>query len=215
MRAYIKVLCVCLVSLAAAFNLSNASAGQWWAKVGPSYIDFDEDVSLKQGGEKVPGANAHFSNSTSFAAEVGYSFNDNWSLGFTFGVPPTTKIYGRGSVEQIGKVGEVTYAPAALSVEYHFDTGTRLRPYVGVGAVFVYILKSKESTVDNLDADNAFGSLIKAGLEYPLTDRVGLFVDVQKMFIETTAKGNLMGAPVKADITLNPFITHAGVMFKF
>jgi outer membrane protein len=80
------------------------------------------------------------------------------------------------------------------------------------------VFASKDGAIQQLDAKNGWGSALQAGLNVPLSQRFGLFVDVKKVFVKTTATGFLAadgGAPVKAETTLNPVLIHLGVSAKF
>ncbi len=69
------------------------------------------------------------------------------------------------------------------------------------------VFASKDGANQQLDAKNGWGSALQAGLNVPLSQRFGLFVDVKKVFVKTTATGFLPaagGAPVRAETTPNP-----------
>jgi len=59
------------------------------------------------------------------------------------------------------------------------------------------------------------GGAVQLGAEYQLGRRWGLYFDVKKVFLETNATAVLDGAPLKADIQLNPIILSGGLSFHF
>lgn len=204
--------------LAVGHSAASADEGPWRVRVGPARITFDESVTLSAGGAAVPGAGATLSDNTALLAEIGYRLTPAWSLGLTIGVPPTTKVSGSGTAEAFGRLGKVTYGPLGLTAQYQFDLGLPVRPYVGAGAVYYMIMKTRDGAIQDLEVDNAWGSVLQVGAELPLSERYGLFLDVKKLFLKTTASGVLPaagGAPVSANVTLNPLVVHAGLSIRF
>lgn len=195
----------------------TAPDASWWIRAGAAWVDFDEKVDLSAAGSAVPGANASVKNNSTVLLETGYRLSPSWSLGLTVGYPPTTTLTGTGSVTAVGKVGEVHYAPAALTLQYRIDVWSRygIYPYVGAGVTYVRVFSSTDGNVSNFHADSAWGRLLQAGVEYKISDSWGLFLDIKKFVVSTTATGNLGPAPVTASVRLDPLVTTAGVMFHF
>lgn len=195
-----------------------AADEDWRLRVGPGRIAFHEQITLSIGGAPVPGAGAKLSDDTTLLAEIGYRFTPEWSAGLTVDIPPTTDIDGTGSAAAFGRLGEMKYGPLALTGQYQFNAGGRLQPYLGAGAVYYLVMDEKDGAVAGLTVDNAWGSVLQAGVDYKLSPTLGLFVDVKKLFLKTTASGNLPalgGAPVKADAKLDPLVIQAGLLLQF
>lgn len=169
-------------------------------RTGAAWVAFDENAELQAGGQPVLGANANVKNNAAFLAEFGYRFAPNISLGLTVGYPPTTTLTGNGSVTSLGAIGKVKYGPAALTLQYQFDSLVQynLYPYVGVGVTYLKVFSSTDGSVTNFQARSAWGGLAQVGLEYRITRRLGLFVDFKKFIVRTSAVGNLGPTPVHA-----------------
>lgn len=211
----LAILAVAPAMAQTADTMQNGS--RWWVRAGAAWVDFDENVGLSAGGASVPGANAKVKNNATFLVETGYRFYSDWSVGLTVGYPPTTTLTGTGTVSAVGKVGEVKYAPAALTLQYQI-TGLQkynLFPYVGAGVTYVKIFSSTDGNVSNFHADSAWGRLLQAGLEYKISENMGIFLDVKKFFVSTTATGNLGPAPVTAAVRLDPLVTTLGLSYHF
>ena len=58
----------------------------------------------------------------------------------------------------IGRLGETTYGPMALTAHYHFTGLGRLQPYVGVGAAFMYVFDEKDGLMGQLNLDHPWAS---------------------------------------------------------
>ena len=48
-----------------------------------------------------------------------------------------------------------------------------------------------------------------------LSNRLSLFVDAKQIFLNTTARGTVAGAPARANIRINPLIVTGGLSFHF
>ncbi|WP_295481332.1 OmpW family outer membrane protein [uncultured Pseudomonas sp.] len=220
-HAAFRFCALALPAVALAASPVQAEPGHWWLRTGPAFVDFKNDVTLKApllGGE-IPGADAQVKDNVTVAAEIGYSFDEHWALGLTIGYPPTTELKARGSLQGLGKLGSITYGPAALTAQYRFTQFGRFQPYVGAGWSYMLVLDSKDKAVSNLDVDDVNGGVLQAGFEYRSSERLGWFFDVKRFFLEAQATGNapaaLGGIPVKADIVLDPTVYTTGVVFYF
>lgn len=212
-KSLIPIVCAGFVAVTAYPAFADDSP--WWLRVGPGYINYYEDATLKAFGHKIPGANAETNNNKALIAEVGYHLTPNWSVGFTFGTPPEATLKGTGTAKGFGTFGKAKYGPSILSLQYQFNEGSAFRPYIGAGASYMYIFSSKDGVVQGLDVKNAWGFQIQAGAEYWVTKEYGLFLDVKKFALKTEATGTMDAAPVKAEIDLDPLVVQTGLVFHF
>ncbi|MFB2550360.1 OmpW/AlkL family protein [Ensifer soli] len=188
---------------------------RWFLKSGPAVLILNEGAEVKAGGAKVPGGTISIDNHYTAAFELGYFLTDNIAVSFTGGFPPTVDINGAGTLSPTGKLGAVTYGPTALTAQYHFDEIGRFRPYIGGGPMFMFVFDNKDGALNKLKVDPAIGATVQAGVDMKITDDWGLFVDVKKAYLRTDSSGSLGGAPVKADVRLDPLVISAGVSLKF
>lgn len=206
-----------LAAVACVPGLAHAAEPNWWLHAGPVHVGFNTQATISAAGSVLPGADARASSNTALGLEVGYAVTDAVVVALTVGVPPTTRLVGRGGPPDGFELGRVKYAPAVFSAHYHFDLGS-VRPYVGAGVNYTRVLKSKDGLVAQLDVKSAWGSVLQAGVDVPLSGRWGLFLDVKKIFLKTDASGVLPafgGAPAQATIRLDPLLVHAGVSWRF
>ncbi|MDG6096275.1 OmpW family protein [Alteromonas sp. ZYF713] len=211
-----------LLSTALLLVAGNASAQSketgWYLELGPAHVEFSEAAKVAVAGNPIPNSDAILSNNQTVAAGLGYRFDNNFSVIGIIGVPPTTKLKGAGSLAGMD-VGEVTYGPAIVTLNYHFPTTGAFKPYIGAGINYTIIFDTEDGNdISNFDADDTSGAVLRAGFEYRFHENHGLFVSANKIFISTTATGSVPafgGAPVKADIDLDPLIIHAGWILRF
>lgn len=192
-----------------------ASDPPWFVRLGVGGVLFDSSASLALGGVGVPGASAHAGNNVTAIIEFGYYINDNLSLQLTGGYPPTTSLTGTGTIASLGKLGQTTYAPAVLSLDYHVKNFGAFQPYLGIGIVEALILATKDGVVRNLNIPSSAGWAVEGGFDYFVNRNWSVFVDAKYLFLTVAASGNALGAPVTAEVHLNPTILTGGVAYHF
>lgn len=199
---------------------ANASAqvSPWAAYLGLGHVQFDASANVSANGAGIPGGSAAASSSTGVAFGVIYTFNPDWSLELALGLPLTTTLSGVGTLEAAGKLGNVQYGPAVLSLRRSLPQLGSVHPYVGVGVNYTIVLSSKDGSVQSLDAKSAWGTVAQAGFELPLNKQWSLGLDFKKVWIRTTATGTLPalgGAAAQADVRLDPLISTFALIRKF
>lgn len=217
-----KRLPIAAALIAAGYLTSPPALGQsatksWWVHTGPVAVKFDSDAKLTVGGAPVDGASATAKDNTTLALEIGYELAPSTIVSLTVGIPPITTLTGKGAPVDGIALGKVKYAPAVLSAHYHFDVGT-VKPYIGAGVNYTAILASRDGAVADLDVKNAWGAVIQAGVDIPLSSDWSLFADVKKIYLKTRATGTVPAfgnPPAQAKIRLNPLLFNVGVAWRF
>jgi outer membrane protein len=69
--------------------------------------------------------------------------------------------------------------------------------------------------MNELKVKNTVGIAFQAGADIMVNRHWGVFVDVKKALLRTTATGYLGPAPVKADVKLDPLVLSGGVTYRF
>ncbi|HSV84863.1 MAG TPA: OmpW family outer membrane protein [Ramlibacter sp.] len=187
----------------------------WWIHVGPDHVQFHTKADVRLAGASVSGANVEASSNTTLGVEIGYDLSPNLSARVTVGVPPTTKLTGTGPLAPAGELGRVNYGPAVASLTWAFGAAGSVRPYLGAGINYTIVLKSRDGAITSLDVRSAFGGVLQAGLEVPIDRNWGVFLDLKKIYLKTTACGFAGGAPAHASVRLDPLLVHAGLSYRF
>ena len=108
------------------------------------------------------------------------------------------------------KIGDTQILPINVTAQYHFMPSARIRPYVGAGLNY-----TRFSDIDilggavDLDSDS-FGPVLQAGVDWALTDRWMINLDVKRIWISTDASGAASGG-----VDVDPWVYGIGVGFKF
>lgn len=212
----IKRAAVAALAIAATATAAHAEdSSQWFAHVGAALVHPDASDTLTLGGQLVPGSNVHIEQRWTVEGEVGRYLTRNIAISVAGGYPPTFIVQGAGSVSAFGQLGKMTGGPAAVMVQYHFLRDQKIQPYVGAGPAVLVVFSTRDGTVQNLRAATVAGPAVQAGADIMLNDRWGLFVDVKKAWITTTAKGSAEGFPVRAEVKVNPIVPSFGVAYHF
>jgi outer membrane protein len=111
-------------------------------------------------------------------------------------------------------LGSVWLLPPTVTAQYHFNTNTPFKPYLGAGVNYTHFFGADEgSSIASIDYDNSFGPALQAGLDYAIDDHWVVNVDVKKIWINSDVKVN--GGAVTADVDINPLVIGVGVGYKF
>ena len=133
-------------------------------------------------------------------------------------IAATTKHNAVGLNTALGasaNLGSVWLLPPTLSIQYHLQTGTGVKPYVGAGVnyTFFYSEKAAGGAITDFNLNDSFGFSLQAGADFELTENMFLNVDVKKLFLKTDVIIN--GGGVTADLKINPWIFGVGIGRKF
>lgn len=214
--ARIRMIALAAVAATALATSAQAQeAGDWILHIGPALVAPDESATLTAGGAPVPGGNVSIDAEWSIEGEASYFLTPNVAISVAAGFPPEFTIKGAGSLAGVGTAGKMTGGPAGVFAQYHFNRAGRVSPYVGAGVAFLVVFGTEDGTLSNVEADSAVGTSLQAGANLWLNERWGAFVDVKKVFIETESTGTLGGAPVHANVTLDPLVTNFGLAYRF
>lgn len=119
-------------------------------------------------------------------------------------------------------LGDVWLLPPTLTLQYHFDTGTQFKPYVGAGVNATFFFNEDEGAVaDGVDYDPSFGGAVQVGFDYDLDGQPGgwlLNADVKKIWINSDVTVDFttaLGASVNADVDINPLVVGIGFGYKY
>jgi outer membrane protein len=156
--------------------------------------------------------------------------DDGYSLGITFTYMATNNI-GVGilgawpfkhdiDVATLGTVAEIEHLPPTVTLQYHFDTASKLHPYVGAGINYTTFLDEDTKgalTGASLDLDDSWGVALEAGFDYELQNDWSVGAAVWWIDIDTDATVSGAGAPFDAsyEVEIDPWVFMLSVGKKF
>lgn len=179
-----------MTKILAAFTLTTAlaalaapalaqSKGDWTVGVGAGYIDPKSDNgSLADLASKV-------GSDTRPIFTVEYFIRDNLGIELLASTPYEHDVKLNGSID----AGSVKHLPPTLSMNYHIPTSSVWKPYVGAGLNYT-IFFDEQSPLGELSADNSFGISLQAGLDYLVTEKGAVRLNVRWFDIDTDVELN-------------------------
>jgi outer membrane protein len=214
MKNFFTVLVLCL-----AFTIVNAQEtkpktdfSKWQVRLRGIVVAPNESATIDAIGGDVDISSA-------FVPELDftYFFTENWAAEL---ILATTNHDVKAINTDAGNIdlGDVWLLPPTLTVQYHF-TGAKLKPYLGAGINYTIFYGVNEGSVaDNVDYDNSVGFALQAGLDYELSEKWFLNLDLKQIFLQTNATvdaTSALGATVGADVDINPLVIGFGFGMKF
>ncbi|RKP47697.1 OmpW/AlkL family protein [Pararobbsia silviterrae] len=114
----------------------------------------------------------------------------------------------------LGNLGKVSVLPPTLTLQYHFNDAGRIRPYVGAGINYTLFYHNSLSVAgQGVDITNhSFGPALQAGVDYAISDKWFVNLDVKKIWIHTDAS---LGDTDLGRLRIDPWIVGFGIGRKF
>lgn len=179
----------------------NAFADHWMVRT--RAISVMPDVSGKAGGTDVK-----IGNDSVPEIDFSYFFTKNFALELILGTATHHVSVGSTSL------GSVSLLPPTLLAQYHHEWGN-FKPYVGAGLNYTVFYDAQSGAADNMKYDNSFGYALQAGLDYKISEKVYLNLDVKKLKLSTDVTAKIGGNKVKADVDIDPLIVGVGIGYRF
>ncbi len=207
------VLGTALISSFASMPLMAYEAGDFIARVGWAHLAPNDDAEDFSG---IPGTTVSVDDADTLGLTFTYMFTDNIGLGVLGVWPFSVDIKGdKGALAGAGKVASTKVLPPTFTLQYHFNSSSKLHPYVGAGFNYTYFWDENTSSTLNgtqLDLGDSFGLAAEAGVDYDLGNNTLISAQVWYAQISTEAKSSLAG---KADVDIDPWVFMLGVGKKF
>lgn len=172
--------------------------------------------------DHVPLAGAGLSIDSSIVPEldISYFFTRNIAVELILGVTPHD-VNGGGPTLAGDQIGSVWLLPPTLLLQYHFDAGRGIKPYVGAGVNYTFFYNESSGTshlgpLSNFTLSDNWGWALQAGVDIPLGRNWFFNIDVKRIWLDTNAKVDVGGlGRVTADVTIDPWLIGVGVGYKF
>jgi outer membrane protein len=182
----------------------------------------DSDATVRAGGMLIPGADAEVSDEIIPALTISYFLNKNFAVEL-FCCFAKHEIDAKGSIAGLGEIADTWIFPPALTLQYHFNSMGRFKPYVGAGVQYISFFDTGTGAnalaASKVDIDDAWGFTLQAGLDVSLGNGWFLNADVKKTWLDTKVtwhdSATLGGVNVVGDADVDPWIFSAGFGYRF
>ena len=168
-----------------------------------------------------PGATVGVSDSYAPELDFTYMATDNLGLELVLATDKH-KISGRGSLAGVGELARTWVLPPTLTLQYHFAPEAKIRPYVGAGINYTIFYSEKASDAlqtavgpTDVSLKSSFGYALQAGVDFDLSEKVFLNLDVK--YIDMTTRATLTSGALVNDVNvkINPFVFGIGIGTRF
>jgi outer membrane protein len=207
----ISALAVTLAVPSLASAQSTQADGPWLVRL--RAINIDPNPSNGSSGP-LAGNSINISSTWAPEVDISYFFTPNIALELVLTYPQKHNV----SVDGIGDIGSIKQIPPSLFAQYHFNTGTGFKPYVGAGLTWFYITDNNLNVpglgpILNVSKSN-LGFGLQVGVDYALTKNWYLNADVKYVWVDTKLTDNIgLGIDTKLDV--NPWVWGLGVGYRF
>ena len=205
---------------AALISPAHAEAGDWLVRLRGIYVAPQDDSGPVL--PAVPTGSVTVDDAIVPELDFTYFFTNNIAAELILATSPHD-IDGAGALSALGEIADTMALPPTLTLQYHLAPGAKIRPYVGAGINWTVFYSEDSSTSLNaalggatdVSLDDSFGWAVQAGVDFDLTDRVFLNLDVKYVDIDTTATLDTGGVLNAVDVEIDPIIFGVGLGMRF
>jgi outer membrane protein len=201
--------------MAAAPAVQAYEAGDFIGRVGAATVA--PDASSDPITNLAPNARVDVDNNTQLGLTMSYMLTDQIGLGVLAATPFSHDIKGAGDIAGLGKVAETKHLPPTVTLQYFpMPNSSKLQPYVGAGVNYTVFFDEKTAGAiagSDIKLDDSFGLAAEAGVDYMITENVGVNAAIWWIDIDTEAK--LEAANQTIDVEIDPLVYMVGLTYKF
>lgn len=176
------------------------SQGDWTVGVGLGF------VNPKSNNGTIAGAAATVDEDVRPIFTAEYFIRDNLGIELLAATPFEHEVRLGGAV-----AASVKHLPPTLSLNYHFPTQSKFKPYVGAGVNYTTFFE-ESTALGNLTLDDSFGLALQAGVDYMVSDKGSMRLNVRWIDIDTDVRLN--GAAI-GTAEIDPVVVAVSYVHRF
>ena len=197
MKKLIVTTAVCALLSGAAF----AQESPWMVRV--------RAVNIDMANKDATGLGLTVNNKTIPEVDFTYFFNKKIAAELVLTVPQKQTV---NSTVLAADIGTFKHLPPTLTLQYHFDGSSDMKPYVGAGVNYTQITQvNLLSGGANLDS-HSWGTALQAGIDFPIDKNLSFNIDIKKVLINTNV---YVGGVNNGVLKLNPTLMGVGLGYRF
>ncbi|MFO7527381.1 MAG: OmpW family outer membrane protein [Marinobacter sp.] len=232
------------VVMAAAPMVHAYEAGDFIGRVGVVTVDPDSSSSNLNSNALgvLPGAQVSVDSDTQLGLTVSYMLTAQIAVGVLGATPFKHDIEGDGSIlGGTGKLGETKHLPPTITLQFFpMPSSSKFQPYAGVGVNYTNFFEEKTTSTltgvydsvatggtggvvasTDLELDDSFGLAAEIGMDYMITENLGLNAAIWWADIDTDATINAYAADGSRvdsstlDVEIDPWVYMVGISYQF
>jgi outer membrane protein W len=202
-----------LASIAAVPALAQ-EAGDSFIKVAASRTKLVDKGEVRTNGILDPAADYETRQAFHGTFSGGKFIMDMVALEISASTPLTTNNIPAGSLAGLPNLGDDEFILLTAGASFHPFKGP-VSPYLGGGIQVQITTQERDGLANGLNIPNAHGPYVQGGVNFAVSDKLGVFVDVRKAFYHTNASGLLAGNQINAKAVLDPLTIQVGGIARF
>lgn len=201
-----------LAGLAAALSLAAAPAmaqskGDWTVSAGVHQVAPKSDNGALAGGT----LHVDVDNDIKPTVTGEYFIADNLGIEVLAALPFKHDI----NIDGLGRVGSTKHLPPVVTLQYHFNSQGKVSPLLGVGVNYTTFFSEETGGAlagSKLKLDDSWGLALHAGLDFAVSEKSAVRVDVRWMDIDSKVKldGQKLGT-----VNIDPLAYGVSYVVKF
>ncbi|MEZ5542057.1 MAG: OmpW family outer membrane protein [Pseudomonadota bacterium] len=213
-------LAVTLLTTLIATSAQAWQAGDVVVRAGAAGVMPTGDGTVYPAAGTTPAGKVEADDAWSLGVSLTYMATNNIGVGVLGAWPFKHDINGKDDLAAAGTVAETKQLPPTVTLQYHFDTGSNLHPYAGIGVNYTTFFDTKTKgalTGTDLDLGSSWGLAGELGVDYELQNNWLVGAQVFYMDIDTDAKISGAGAPLDGThtVSIDPWAVMVSVGKKF
>lgn len=201
MKRHLGMLLLGSALTVAAAPVLAQSQGDWTIGVGVGNVNPRSDNGI------LANTDVEIGDGTALIFTAEYFVRDNLGIELLAATPFKHDI----SLAGVGEIGDTRHLPPTLSLNYHFPTQSAWKPFVGLGVNYTDFFE-ESSSLGKLELDSSWGASVQAGLDYQISDRGAVRLNVRWFDIDTDA--TLDGADI-GTANIDPILIGVSYVHRF
>ena len=200
MRRIISALALTAAVAALSAPAFAQSQGDWTFGIGLA------NVNPKSNNGTLAGGKTTIDDDTQLSLTVEYFIRDNIGIELLAATPFSHDI----TIAGVGGA-ETKQLPPTLSLNYHFPTSSKWKPFAGIGINYTTFFEEK-TALGNLRLKDSWGVAAQVGLDYQVSDNGALRINARWMDIDS--KAYLNGAYI-GEAEIDPVVLGVSYVHRF
>ncbi|HSG11005.1 MAG TPA: OmpW family outer membrane protein [Gammaproteobacteria bacterium] len=168
-----------------------------------------------------PGPNVEADDGWSLGLTATWMATNNIGVGVLAAWPFEHDIETKGGLAGTGDAADTKHLPPTVTMQYHFNTTSKLHPYIGAGINYTNFFSEDTNPAGALSGgsiklDDSWGLALEVGADYELQNNWLVSAQVWYIDIDTDATVSGLGAlDASFNVEIDPWVVMIGVGKKF
>ena len=187
-------------------STSFKSAGKWLVGLKVLNLDPDVDSTVSIGGGAV------VDDDTVPELDIRYFITDTIAIEAIFGTTEH-KVSAKNTALGDVNLGTIKVLPPTFTLQYHFKTESKFKPYVGAGINYTFFYDGTPGQFESVKYKDEIGIALNIGFDFVLSDNNFFNIDIKKYDLPTDV--NINNGVATADVDLDPLAISIGYGWRF